>query len=303
MKIIIFGCQKIAIDCIDYLSTLNNIEISLVYTYDLPLDTTYGYKSVIEKCKELNILCKKPLKIDKFVINEIENINPDFIFSIYYRKIFPKSIFKISKNIPINMHPSLLPNYRGPVPTAWTIRNGEKETGFTIHQMDEGIDTGDILIQKRIKIGDDETGFELYEKCMTIGAELFINNFEKIINKSLKPKKQVGIGSYYGKLKGKHTIDWQNSVKYIKDMIRVHAAPFNTAESTLYNHYFFINKVSIINNPNYVLQGPGRIIDIVEGHPIVSCADGFLKLEKFDIYPHLSKKEKNVYMKIGNKFN
>ena len=287
MKIIIFGCQKIAVDCIEFLSNKNNVEIPLVISYDLPLDITYGYKSVANKCHDLNLACKKPRAINQKLVDQIIEINPEFIFSIYYRKIFPISLLKNSKNTPVNIHPSLLPDYRGPVPTAWTIRNGEKETGVTIHLMDEKIDTGDILVQESTKILEDETGFQLYERCMDLGTNLFKKNFDKIINKSITPKKQVGIGSYYGKLKGKHKIDWQNTVESINNMIRVHAAPFNPAETILYNHYFFINKATKINNPKYV----------------VSCADGFLKLKDFDIHPPLTEIEKSVYLKVGNKFS
>ena len=66
--------------------------------------------------------------------------------------------------------------------------------------------------------------------------------------------------------------------------------------------YFFINKASIHNDPKYILQGPGKIIDIIDGHPVVACVDGFLKLDKFDVYPKLTKNEQSIYMKIGNKF-
>jgi len=302
-KIILFGCQKIAVDCIEYISQNNNVDLISVYTYDLPLDITYGYESVEKKCKELNIECYKPNRISRKLVKEIEEKTPDFVLSVYYRKIFPNSLIKIPKSGCINIHPSLLPNYRGPVPTAWALLNGEKETGVTIHYMNEEIDTGDILFQKTVEIMPEETGFELYTKAMKVGYDLFIENFEKLLSNNLNRRKQIGVGSYYGKLNSKHYINWKSKAEDIRNIVRVHAPPFNPVESQLFNHYFFINKVTIINNPNYTLQGPGEIVDIINDHPIVSCTDGFLKLDSFDIYPKLTKKEKSIYFKIGNKFD
>ena len=97
-----------------------------IENYDLPLDITYGYSSVEEKCNELGIKCKKPRSLSLNVIKEITSLKPDFIFSIYYRKIFPKLLLQIPKYECVNIHPSFLPNLRGPVPTAWSIIKGKK---------------------------------------------------------------------------------------------------------------------------------------------------------------------------------
>ena len=142
-----------------------------------------------------------PPRITKSLIDRVRDINPDYIFSIYYRQILPKSLLSSAKISCINIHPSLLPQYRGPVPTAWTIENGEKEFGITIHLMDEGIDTGDILVQKKYPIIENETGFELYTRGMKLGYELLVENFNKIVNEKIPAIPQVGIGSYFGKKK------------------------------------------------------------------------------------------------------
>ena len=302
-KFVLFGCQKIAADCIEHIVQNENAELLHVYTYDLPLDITYGYKSVQEKCNQLNIPCKKPKNITKDLMKEIASYEPDYILSIYYRKIFPKSLLQLPKYGCINIHPSLLPEYRGPVPTAWALLNGEKETGITIHLMDEGIDTGDILFQKTVDIDYNDTGFDLYTKIMNAGVELFIENFEQLIENNYNKTKQSGLGSYYGKLDSKHYIDWQSKCEDIRNIVKVHAPPFNPVETQLYNHYFFINKVSSVNDSKYTLQGPGKIVDIINDKPVVSCVDGFLKLDEYDIYPKLTKEEKLVYFRIGNQFD
>ena len=185
--------------------------------------------------------------------------------------------------------------YRGPVPTAWIIENGEKHFGITIHLMDDGIDTGDILVQEKYLILDDETGFELYTRGMKLGYELLVSNFKAIINEEIKPKPQVGSGSYYGK-NGKYKISWQESAEKINNKIRVHAKPYNPAETSLFNRYIFINKAKVVNNDKYPSQGCGKIVDIIdENKLVISCAVGCLILEDYEIIPKLKKEEKNIF--------
>ena len=125
-NIVIFGCQQIAVDIIDFLSNRKDTKISLVITYELPLDKTYSYESVLEHCNNKKIPVINPKTVTQNVIEKIVELNPDIIFSLYYRRILPKEIINLPRMGCINIHPSALPNYRGPVPTAWAIENGEK---------------------------------------------------------------------------------------------------------------------------------------------------------------------------------
>jgi methionyl-tRNA formyltransferase len=302
-KIIVFGCQQIAVDSINFLAKQRDVEIPLVVTYELPMDKTYGYKSVLEEARKKNLNAIKPDRINESLIKKIEEIKPDVIFSIYYRKIFPKELLNIPSLGCINIHPGLLPYYKGPVPTAWAIMNGEKHFGVTIHYMDYGVDTGDILVQNKYEIFGEETGYELYTRAMKLGAKMLEENFYKILNKEIKPYKQSGAGSYYGRKGWRYIIDWQQKAEDIRNIIRVHARPYNSAESPLLNRYVLMDKASILDNKNYILQGPGKIVDVLsDKRLIVSCADGFLRLDKYDIYPKLTKLEEDIYLKIGNKF-
>ena len=303
-KIVVFGCQQIAVDFIRYVATQSDVLISLIVTYELPLDKTYGYESVIENFSNTDIEVLSPSRVTKSLIDKVRNINPDYIFSTYYRQILPKSLLSLAKFSAINIHPSLLPHYRGPVPTAWTIENGEKYFGITIHLMDEGIDTGDILVQEKYPILDNETGFELYTRGMKLGYELLVNNFRSIINEGIKAKPQLGAGSYFGKKTGKHTISWQQDAEKINNKIRIHSKPYNPAETSLFNRYIFISKAKVIYSDKYPSQGCGKIIDIIdENKLIISCASGCLILEAYTVVPNLSKEEETIYFKIGNKLN
>ena len=131
-KIVVFGCQQIAVDFIKFVLKQKNVKISLVVTYELPLDETYGYESVIKNFSNSSIEVISPKRITKSLIEKIRFIKPDFIFSIYYRQILPKSLIKIPSFHSVNIHPSLLPEYRGPIPTAWSIEKGEKFFGILL---------------------------------------------------------------------------------------------------------------------------------------------------------------------------
>lgn len=302
-KVIIFGCQAIAIDILRYLEKLNNVSILKIYTYEVLSDISRGQESIFKAANDLKVSISSPNRITSKILDEIRESCPDIIISAYYRKIFPKELIDIPNLGVINIHPSLLPEYRGPVPTAWAILNGEKEFGITIHKVDSGIDTGDILVQQKYKINDNETGHDLYLRAMDLGAKLFIKNFNKIIQKKITPKKQKKGGSYYGKLKNRVLINWKDSAVNIKNQVRVRARPYNPIETILENKYFFINKVTISKDARTEVQVPGKILEVLKDNTFkVSCADGAVHIKEYDVYPPFTKLEKKIYLSVGRSF-
>ena len=299
-KVIIFGCQEIAVNIINFLKKKKEIEISFVVTYDLPLDVTYDYKIVSNFCKKNRIKYIKFSRFDDNLINQITEIDPDLIITCYFRKIIPKKIISLTKNI-INLHPSYLPYYRGPVPTAWAILNNDKYSGFTIHEIDSGIDTGKIIKRKKILISKNDTGYTLYKKSMKLGYKMFKENFDILINKKYKPVTQKNFGSYFGKLEAEQFINWQYKTSHILNLIRVYSYPYNSAKSKIFNKYLLIDKAEIYRDKNFFAQRPGKIEKIVNGkYPVISCSDGLIILKKFIFVKPLNKKEKNIYLKVGN---
>lgn len=299
-KVIIFGCQEIAVNIINFLKKKKEIEISLVITYDLPLDVTYNYKIVSDFCKKSKIKYVKFVRFDDNLINKITEINSDLIITCYFRKIIPKKIINLTKNI-INLHPSYLPYYRGPVPTAWAILNNDKYSGFTIHEIDSGIDTGKIISRKKIPIKNDDTGYTLYRKSMNLGYQMFKKNFGNIINKKYKSISQKQFGSYFGKLQVEQFINWQYTALHILNLIRVYSYPYNSAKSKIFNKYLLIDKAEIYKDKKILAQKPGKIEKIINGkYPVISCSDGLIILKKFIFVKPLDKKEKKIYLRVGN---
>ena len=176
---------------------------------------------VKELAQELNIPVLTPSKMkDEALIERLKSENADFFVVVAYGKILPKEILDIPKLGCINIHASLLPEYRGAAPIQWSIIDGKKKTGITTMLMDEGLDTGDILKQYELPIADDETGGSLFDKLAILGGEDIVDtiaNFD-----SINPTPQGNATTEYAKMISKQMgeIDFNKSATEIERLIR-----------------------------------------------------------------------------------
>lgn len=131
---------------------------------------------------EKNIPIYQPQKIreNEEFINQIKTLNPDIICVVAYGKILPQEILDIPAKGCINVHGSLLPQYRGAAPIQWSVINGDKVTGVTTMYMDAGMDTGDMILKEETPIGEDETTGEIWGKLAQIGGRLLVETLDKI---------------------------------------------------------------------------------------------------------------------------
>ena len=224
-RVALFGSQGIAVAFLDFLTALDDVEVVLVVTCDSERDASLGYESLKARAETLN-LTSIDATGDDDVLGSLSSIEPDILFSVYYRRLLPPEILRIPPLGCVNIHPGLLPDYRGATPTAWAILNGESTFGITIHYMDATFDTGDILVQERHDIDPHETGYELRGRAMRLGTELLTRSFDGIVNRTLPPVKQEGSGSYFGKLETRYLIDWSESPEIIRNAVRVYASPY-----------------------------------------------------------------------------
>jgi len=207
MRILIFGCRKITIDVINYITEYyeNKCKLVGVVTHDAERDRLYHDTLVSERCDELGIpWVRFDGVIDKDII---KGFAPDLIFSLYYRKILKQNILDIPKFGCINVHPAFLPEGRGPAPSLWAVLNGEEFGGSTMHYMVEGVDAGDIIDQKMAKIRG-MSGFDLNVYLSDCGFEIFKKNFEDILAKTNKRTPQDHDKATY-------TLPFQKSLRYI----------------------------------------------------------------------------------------
>ena len=127
---------------------------------------------------------------------EIFEFSPNYIISIHYRYILSDNILKIVQYKAMNLHPSLLPKYRGTKSSVWALINNEKYTGISFHYMNKNIDDGNLLLQKKLKILDSDNAFSLYHKLISLSIKYFSRAFKLLLN-DYKGYTQIGAKSYY----------------------------------------------------------------------------------------------------------
>ncbi len=159
---------------------------------------------------------------DKDFLNTISKLKPDMFIVIAYGHILSNNILSIPKIGAINLHASLLPKYRGPAPIQWAIINGDKETGVTAMLMDEGMDTGNILLSLKEKITAVDTSATLHDRLAVLGADLLIKTLESFENNDIKPIPQNHARATYAPLlkKGDGRIVWGKDAEQIAAFIR-----------------------------------------------------------------------------------
>ena len=179
---------------------------------------------VKQYAEEKRLKIYQPEKVRKNVefIEEIKKLNPDVICVVAYGKILPKEILEIPKLGCINVHGSLLPKYRGAAPIQWAVLNGDKTTGITTMYMDEGMDTGDIILKQEVEIGEDETTGELWDRLSKIGGELLVKTLKEI-EKGVAPREKQGDDFTIAPMLSKEMakIDWnKKTAQEIKNLVR-----------------------------------------------------------------------------------
>ena len=187
-----------------------------------------GMKMVASPVKEYaiekNLQVYQPIKVrnNPEFLEEVKKLNPDLICVVAYGKILPQELLDIPKYGCVNVHGSLLPEYRGAAPIQWAVLNGDKKTGVTTMFMNAGMDTGDMILKEEVEIGDDETTGELWDRLKIIGANLLIKTVKEIENGTATRTKQPEEGTMAPMLsKEMAKIDWENkTAQEIKNLVR-----------------------------------------------------------------------------------
>ena len=187
-----------------------------------------GMKMVASPVKEYaiekNLQVYQPVKVrnNPEFLEAVKKLNPDLICVVAYGKILPQELLDIPKYGCVNVHGSLLPEYRGAAPIQWAVLNGDKKTGVTTMFMNAGMDTGDMILKEEVEIGEDETTGELWDRLKTIGANLLIKTVKEIENGTATRTKRPEEGTMAPMLsKEMAKIDWKNkTANDIKNLVR-----------------------------------------------------------------------------------
>lgn len=226
----------------------------------------------------------QPVKIrEEQAIRELEGTEADVIVVVAFGQIIPKQILEMKRYGCINVHASLLPRYRGAAPIQWAVIDGEKESGVTIMQMDEGLDTGDMLSKVVVPLDEKETGGSLFDKLSAAGAKLCVETLEKLERGEIIPEKQGESSTAYAAMLTKHmgNIDWTKDAASIECLVRG-LNPWPSAYTKLNGKTLKIWECSVI--PSDASKGVcGEILEVTKDSMIVQTGRDALAVRELQL--------------------
>lgn len=290
LKIIFMGTSWIAKEV---LASLLEEKYNIIAVFTQP-DKKTGRKQEIEASPVKKIAQMKkipifqPKKIDEEIIEKIKELSPDLIVVFAYGKIIPKEVLEIPKFKCLNIHPSLLPKYRGPSPIQNAILSGEEKTGITIMIMDEKVDHGDILFQTEVPIDNDETSADLFQKISILSSKLVTDKFPLWIQGKIKPKKQDDEKATYCQLIEREDghVFWNEEAQEIYNKFRAfHPWPgiFSIFENNGVLTRIKLVKINLSKKDSKEKRQIGEIFKLENDSVAVQSAKGAIIIEEVQI--------------------
>ncbi len=225
MKVIFMGTPDFSVGTLEALIGAGHEVVLAVTQPDKPKGRggKWQYTPVKETAIKHQIPVFQPKKVrDLQCIEELKKYQADVIVVVAFGQILPKEILELTPYGCINVHASLLPKYRGAAPIQWAVINGEKVSGVTTMQMDEGLDTGDMLMKTEVVLDEKETGESLHDKLSAAGAELCVRTLKALEEGDIKPEAQGDSPTEYARMLDKSLgdIDWKQEAAAIERLIR-----------------------------------------------------------------------------------
>ena len=288
MRIVFAGTPKFAVKS---LSVLNQSEHKVVAVYCQP-DRPKGRGKVLTACpvkifaEENNLLVIQPEDFkDKHSQTQLALLNPDVMVVAAYGQILPKSILEIPKLGCLNIHASLLPRWRGAAPIERAILEDDRETGISIMKMNEGLDTGDIMLDKKCMISNHETAQTLHDTLSNIGANAILETLNMLPTLKARPQ-QNNEATYAEKVtKDEAQIDWHQSAEKISRVIRAFnprpIAYTNAMAKQFKNRVLRIIEAEIVNRQT--TNSPGEVIKYDKDVCYIATSNGVINLKKVQL--------------------
>lgn len=276
MRAVVFAYQEIGCVCLEELLDFG-AEVACLFTHDDDPGEELWFRRPAGIAREHNIPVHTPenLRGERWTAM-IREIDPDIIFSFYYRQMIPNPILEIPKTGAFNLHGSLLPGYRGRCPVNWVIIAGEKETGVTLHYMVEKPDAGDIVAQKKVVIAFEDDVFSVYMKMVDAARELMRDILPRLQAGDFPRIEQKGESSYFGGRKpADGIIDWAKDALSIYNLTRAVTHPYPGAFTYLDGKRLFIWKAYPVEGTG-VEAADGTVIS--EDPFVVKAGSGTLRL-------------------------
>lgn len=291
LRIVFMGTPEFAVASLDAVYQAGFNIVGVVTAPDKPagrgmkLTESAVKKFAVEK--HLRILQPEKLK-DPIFIDELKSLNANLQLVVAFRML-PEVVWNMPEFGTINLHASLLPDYRGAAPINWAVINGEKESGVTTFRLKQEIDTGNILMQRKISIGEEETAGELHDRMKSIGAELLVETVKGIAGDSLEEIDQTTILNNRNNTEPKHApkiftdtckINWTDTVKNIGNLIRglsPYPAAFTMMDGKLLK-IFSADKEELTP-----VTEPGSYLSDRKTYLKFACSDGYIHAKEIQL--------------------
>ena len=273
-RAVVFGYHDVGVRCLKTLISCG-VEVPLVITVaDDPKETQW-FGSVAATAAEYGIPAITPPDANTPELQQrIAALQPDFLFSFYYRSMLGTPILNIARLGALNMHGSVLPKYRGRAPVNWAVLHGERETGATLHYMVERADAGDIVDQLTVPILEDDSAGEVFAKVTVAAETILARSLPGLIDGSAPRYPQpIEPGQYFGRRRPEDgRIDWSWSARQIHNLVRAVAPPFPGAFAKVGDQRWSIHKTRVM--PYSTSQTEHARMISRDGHCLVECHDG-----------------------------
>ncbi len=280
MRIVFIGTSRFAVPALSAIAQRH--EISLVITQpDRPAGRgrTLRKPPVKERAEIIGLRISQPDRVNSEpAIAKIEDASPELIVVASYGQILKRDLFSLPPLGTVNIHASLLPAYRGAAPINWAIINGERKTGITTFLIDEGMDTGEILIQRSITIGEDETAGELEDRLALLGAEVILETIEGLSDGTITPISQPEEGASLAPRLNRDDarIDWERPASAIHNLVRG-TNPWPGGWTKLGEERVKIHRTGLTGIGRGGIR-PGEIALERSGRLLVGCGDELLEI-------------------------
>lgn len=292
MRIVFMGTPDFAVDTLKSLVESEHEVVGVITQPDKPKGRSGKLQltPVKETALQYGIPVYQPERArDPEFFQVLENLSPDVIVVVAFGQILPKTILQLPKYGCINVHASLLPKLRGAAPIQWSIINGDAESGVTIQQMDEGIDTGDILLMRKYTLDAKETGGSLFDRLASFGGAMVLEVLKQAEAGTLQPVPQNHKEHTRAKMLSKETgrIDFTQSALQIERLIRG-LNPWPSAYTYLDDKMLKLWAAEVISAEQAAEWGlgsaePGTVLAVNKQDFVVQTGDGYLAVQEVQL--------------------
>lgn len=305
MRVIFMGTPDFSVGTLEALVEAGHQVVLTVTQPDKPKGRggKMQYTPVKETALKYGIPVFQPKKVrEPDCIAELRKYEADVMVVIAFGQILPKEILQMTPYGCVNVHASLLPRYRGAAPIQWAVIDGEKVSGVTTMQMDEGLDTGDMLLKAEVVLDEKETGGSLHDKLASAGAELLIETLKVLEDQTVTPKKQGESPTAYARMLDKElgNIDWSRTAEAIERLIRG-LNPWPSAYTNWNGKIMKIWEAQVVSSKEAVskmksMAEPGTVVSVEKDGFLIQTGDGILKVTKLQI-PGKKKMEAAAFLR------